>query len=414
MPSGFVEIANIAGADWRVELVLAVTVVAGLLVASRPVARRLASSFGLALAVGVAAASATDPTALVLAVTALLLLLGGPAAVGAPGLVLAVLGLVLACEASTLAQLLTGLVLTIVGAMGARPDEDDVRTLACVGFATVAFAGALWSALGGATAWAEALAGLATRPLLPPLAVPLVGGLLLLGLLIALLPFGRGMAADSPLAVWLTIAPIVALAVIPWRILAAGTEAVPTALLPVMVTGGAVLAVGSFAAALTDQDLAQRLRRAAPGQLGMVWLGGGLLGPSATVPTVIGGVMVYAAAHASAVLLLPEARAGRRGRLLVSVLLMTMAGTPLLAGWPARAELLGGLLSEESYVTVSVAVVATILGFVVYWQPVVALWRRPASEAPTPVPVAGRVAAWSLGLGVIGLGVWTLAAGAVQ
>ncbi|MBD3221678.1 hypothetical protein GF314_10590 [bacterium] len=440
------------------EMVLAITVVVGLLVGpARPRAARLVATAGLAITLGLvlAGGDGRDPlglgphltsdaatisarlTLLVLGLVTVMALAPGRGA-RAPLVVLSALGLIVVSAAASLVGLLLGLVLALLAAIRLGQQEvgpqrvgEPVASLrlTVAGFGIVAVAGILWCGLGGSMAWSEVRDGLAARPVLPPIAVPLILGLLLLGLLLGLLAPARVAPARGPVAAWLVVGPVAALAVLPHHLLLPMPPVPTLASVPqVMLVLGALLAIGSLTAALArggalvdppdGQTLARRLQTAAPGQLGLVWLGMAVLVPDDALRAATTGALVLAMAHLAAVSLATAAGRGLGDRLALTLLLLILAGVPPLTGWRPRFGLVDGLLAGEAYLACGLAVVATLLGFVVYLQPLIGLWRRPAaafapSSGATVLPLAGRLAIWVvllllLGLGLRGLVAWPM------
>jgi hypothetical protein len=427
---------------WRGQLVLVAVVLVGLLLGpARPRTARLVAIAGLALAAGVAWTSRTaasimpmgshlvvDPLAqtvgAVLSIVALAVAITVPRTKGWTTIPLALmlLGLLVMTQAASTVALLIGLLLAALGAIGIRqahdgPPADRLRP-AVTGFAIAAFAATLWSGLGGDVDLAAAREAIAARPALPPVAVPLVLGLLLIGVAGTLLTLARGVAPIGSMAAWLVVGPVAAIMILTHRLLVplpvAGTlAAVPTTLLLL----GSLLTLGSLLAAATCQDLVQRLQLAVPAQLGIGWL-------ALAVPTsgpaglaAIDGIVLFVPTHVAAVLMARHAQRGTAVRLALTVLLLQLAAIPPLALWRARYGLIDGLLAQEAITACVAVALATLLGLVVYLRPLIPLWRphtsddetATAAEAATDIArpsgqATGLVIAWALWLFVLWLG----------
>lgn len=422
---------------WRAELMLVVTTALGLLVsAQRPRARWLLTLVGLAVATGLAAppwpAGPVAPLGphlvvdgltvvcrLVILLLALVSLASWPASRGAaaPSLTVSALGLLVMVEAATMPALLLGVVLAGLGAVQVRSVAGGsvlaAHGLVSQGFAIAAFAGVLWCGLGGSVELAAARDGLAARPALPDGTVPLVLGLLLLGLALSCLAPLRadGSRHAGRLGAWFATAPLIALAAAPHRLLMP-MPLVPTltpAPLVLMVLGG-VLAIGSFVAALGQHDPHRRLLTAAPGLLGLAWLGYARVVPDDAVRAGTTGLLAAALALAAALLLLGRAHRSWPARTGVTVALLGLAAVPPLVAWRPRFALIEALLAGDALVACGLVSLATLLGVMVFLQPAVTLWLGDPVEADTGQDnPAGAVLAWLLLLGVIawGLGSWS-------
>lgn len=421
---------------WRSELMLALVVALGLLVpGGRPQIRWTLTLGGLALAVGLALPpwpigpvaplgphllvdGLTVASRLVVLLLALAAVASWPASRGAPApsLALSALGLLLMIEAVTMPALLLGCVLAGLGAVqvrqGAGLPVAAVHALVGQGFAIAAFAGVLWCGLGGSVDLAAARDGIAARPTLPAGAVPLVLGLLLLGLVLSCLAPLRG--ADERgaerLGAWFATAPLVALAAVPYRLL------MPLPLVPtltgapvVMMVLGGVLAIAALVAALGQDDPRRRLLNAAPGLLGLAWLGYANVVPDDAVSAAVTGLLAAVLALAAGLLLLPRVRRAWPWRLGVTVALLGLASVPPLVAWRPRFALIEALLVSDALLACGLVSVATLLGLMVYLQPAVELWRAgPDQDDATHDNPAGTVLAWLLLLIVVvwGLGWW--------
>jgi NADH:ubiquinone oxidoreductase subunit 2 (subunit N) len=435
-----IAVTPLALGPWRVELALAATVVATLIVrrlGSRAVL--LVGSAGLALAAGLAlsAPSAGDAVAvgghlladgatrvarLVLTLTALATVLALPArrSEAMPAIALATLGHLFCTAAIGLGGLLLGLVLAAAGSLLARRAVDDpgvaAHRLASVGFALAAFAGAFWCGLGGDLTFAEIRETIAARPSLPPLAVPLVLVLLLTGVLLALLAPARPRRAASalatsptPLGFWLVSAPLVPLVFVPQRLLLPLPQVAPLAPAnDVLVALGAILVLASFGIALLERGLAARLLAAAPGQLGLAWLGFALVVPDDAIRAGAGGVLLVVPLQVATGLLV--ATRSRPAAVAVTLALAGLATVPPLLGWRLRYVTIEALLAGDALLTCGLVTLATLLGYVVYLRPVVHLWRDhdPEGSRATGRPTTpGVIAGWLL-LGL--LFIWAHAA----
>lgn len=420
---------------WRSELMLALAVALGLLVpGGRPQVRWALTLGGLALAVGLALPpwpagpvaplgphllvdGLTVASRLVVLLLALASVAGWPASRGAsaPSLALSALGLLLMIEAVSMPALLLGCVLVGVGAVQVRQacgfPVAAAHALVGQGFAIAAFAGVLWCGLGGSVDLAAAREGLAARPSLPGGAVPLVLGLLLLGLALSCLAPLRGAGErDDRLGVWFATAPLVALATVPYRLLMP-MPLVPTltgAPVAMMVLGG-VLAIAALVAALGQHDPRRRLLTAAPGLLGLAWLGYANVVPDDAVTAAVTGLLAAVLALAAALLLLPRVNRSWTWRLGVTVALLGLASVPPLVSWRPRFALIEALLVSDALLACGLVSLATLLGLMVFLQPAAELWRagRDEPEAVHDNP-AGTVLAWVLLLIVVawGLGWW--------
>lgn len=427
--NSLIAVTPLALGPWRVELVLAATV-AATLIAGRRGSRSalLVGSAGLALAAGLAltapaavdavatgdhllADGATHVARLVLTLTALASLLALPARQSAatPPVVLATLGHLICTAAIGLGGLLLGLALAAVGSLLARRAVDDpgagAHRLASVGFALAAFAGAFWSGLGGDLTFAEVRETIAARPSLPPLAVPLVLVLLLIGVLLALLGPARPRGAarvlpvsPTPLGVWLVSAPLVPLVFVPQRLLLPLPQVAPLAPAnDVLVVLGAILVLASFSMALLERDLAARLVAAAPGQLGLAWLAFALVVPDDAIRAAAGGVVLLVPLQVATGLLV--ATRSRPADVAVTLALAGLAAVPPLLGWRLRYATIEALLAGDALLTCGLVTLATLLGYVVYLRPAVRLWRVrdvQVSRAPSRPTIAGAVAGWLL------------------
>lgn len=421
---------------WRSELMLALVVALGLLVpGGRPGVRWSLTLGGLAVAVGLALPpwpvgpvaplgphllvdGLTVASRLVVLLLALASVATWPASRGAPApsLALSALGLLLMIEAVTMPALLLGCVLAGLGAVQVRQASGfpvvAAHALVGQGFAIAAFAGVLWCGLGGSVDLAAAREGLAGRPTLPAGTVSLVLGLLLLGLVLSCLAPLRGAAergADRYDA-WFATAPLVALAAVPYRVL------MPMPLAPtltgapvVMMVLGGVLAIAALVAALGQDDPRRRLLTAAPGLLGLAWLGFASVVPDDAVNAAVTGLLASVLALAAGLALLPRVGLAWPWRLGVTVALLGLASVPPLVVWRPRFALIEALLVSDALLACGLVSLATLLGMLAFLQPAAGLWRagREVPEAAHDNP-AGAVLAWLLLLTVVawGLGWW--------
>ncbi len=419
-------------AVWRSELALAVTTALGLLVgANRPRARWLVALAGLAVTVGLAMppwpAGTVSPLGphlqvdgvtvtarLLLAGLALLTLASWPAARGAaaPYLTLWACGLLLMVESASMTALLLGCVLAGLGAVSLRHGLGDhvasIRSLVGLGFAVAAMAGVLWCGLGGSTDLAAARDGLAARPSLPALALPLILGLLLLGLSLSVLAPLRmdGSRQVMRWAPWCVSGPLVALAIVPQRMLVPMPQAplLEPAPLVVLALGG-LLTIGGFAAALGRLDPARRLLDAAPALLGLAWLGFALVVPDDAWRAALVGLLLAAMTMAAALILLAGPPPGTLRRLGLTVALLGLAPVPPLVAWRPRFATIEALLAGDALVACGLASLGTLLGFVVFLRPVASLWRgAPSVPTADDVNPAGRVLAWVVLVGAVAWG----------
>ncbi|MEZ4386246.1 MAG: hypothetical protein R3D98_01460 [Candidatus Krumholzibacteriia bacterium] len=410
--------------SWRAELVVAVAALLALLVdQERPRTRWLVCLAGLAVALGLAlppwpadAMRALGPhllidplsvaARLVVLLLALVTVAHWPAGRGsaAPFLLVAVLGLLVMVEAATLTALLLGCALAGLGAVLVRRSLGDrvaaVQGLVTLGFALAAFGGVFWCGLGGSVDLAAARGGLAARPLLPALAVPLVLGLLVLGLALACLaPLRRdGSRLQALWGPWFAGAPLLALVAVPSRLLLPMPQVPTLAAVPaVWLALGGLLAVGGFTAALGQTDPRQRLLAAAPGQLGLGWLGFAVIVPDDAPRAATAGLLLAVVAQAAALMLWARAAPGVARRAGLTVALLGLAAVPPLVVWRPRFAMLESLLADDQLVACGLVSLATLLGFVVYLQPLIALWRgvETVADGPDTNP-AGQVLAWLL------------------
>jgi hypothetical protein len=176
-----------------------------------------------------------------------------------------------------------------------------------------------------------------------------------------------------------------------------------------MVLGG-VLAIGAFVAALGQHDPHRRLLIAAPGLLGLAWLGFARVVPDDAVRAGTTGLLASALALAAALLLLGRAHRSWPARTGVTVALLGLAAVPPLVAWRPRFALIEALLAGDALLACGLVSLATLLGMMVFLQPAVTLWpgdpREPDTGQDNP---AGAVLAWLLLLGVIawGVGSWS-------
>ena len=95
--------------------------------------------------------------------------------------------------------------------------------------------------------------------------------------------------------------------------------------------------------------------------------------------------------------------------MILTGLLISLAALPPLVGWRPRLDLFGALLVGDRYPALGLAVVGTLMGYLVYLRPLVELWREDMGDADVEVgsPVmptllaAGLLAVllgWGLGL----------------
>jgi len=447
-PGQTLDVPVVTFAAWRPELVLAATLVLGLLAGAR--ARRhvqFAVVAGLVVAAVLAAIDqdgggpagrpshplgahfvVDGPAALArLALTALAALVAGVLPRGqhrsATMLVAATLGLVWLTEATTAAAVLLAVGTAVVGGSmsawfaasgGQRRAVRRWHLTAALGFAVLAYGLALWSGLAGTLEFGEAAANLAARPSLPPLALPLVLSCLGVGLVLSLLGEpGRFQDGDlevvpAALTGWLTVAPLVGLVVLVHRLVPATDSAAP-AVSDFMGALAAVLVIGGFLAAAVQSRLQRRLAWAAAGQVGLALLGHAAASSGGGLAISMRCVLTFAPAQLGAVLL-SGAIAGpghvglRRGALpvLLAGFLVSLAAVPPLAGWRPRFELLQALVAGDRYLLGGVAAAGTLFGCVVYLRPLVGLWRGhaeppPLDEAAPAAPAgAGSLAVTSL------------------
>ena len=429
-------------AVWRPELVLAATVLVGL-VGWRS---RLVVLAGLAVAVGLAAttmpAEAVAPlgphfvvdgeAALVrlviiaMALVVQLVLRPRDETAGAT-LALATLGCVWLAEATTLAGLLVAVVTVIIGAgvtalfavsPAGRPAVAQWLGTAGLGFGVLAFAGTLWCGVTGTLDLAVGPAALALRPSLPPNTLPVLLALLGVGLALALLGEpgrfhrGEGRLLAPVLTGWITVAPALALVVMLGRVLREVIAAPPVAVVPGLVVGLAgVLVIGGFVVALAQPRLERRLAWGAVGQVGLALLGF-MVSPDRSLPVLM--LLVFAPAQLGAMLLagsLAPVSSGGRWRdlqlVILTGLLISLAALPPLAGWRPRLELFGSLLAGERYPALAVVAVGTLMGCLVYLRPLVELWREDTgdAEAGEGSPLVPALVAVGLLVGLLGWGV---------
>ena len=346
---------------------------------------------------------------------------------------LSALGVILLASAVTVGGLLLSVAATVLGGslaawfsapVPARPAVRRWHGTATVGFA-LTFAGAvLWSGLSGTLHLDRALADLAVRPSLPPLALPTVLAILGVGLALALLGepgrFRNDRAAvPAPLTAWLTFAPPLGLVALLGRLLQRPPEAPTLAVLPELFAAFAgVLIVAGFAAALVQRDLGRRLAWAAAGQVGLALLGFATLVPDAGARAALSQLVVFAPAQLGALLLVRELSAHERraprwtpAAVLLSVFLVSLAALPPLAGWRPRFELLGALMGGDLPVVGGLAAVGTWLGCAVYLLPLGRLWREGEGDAAagetgswmgvvTAVVLLAVVVAWGVGVAI--------------
>jgi NADH:ubiquinone oxidoreductase subunit 2 (subunit N) len=423
---------------WRAELVLAVTVLAGLALAraGRHPARLVVLA-GLALATGLAVVSMpadairslgphllVDPPAAVLRAVvtslALLVALCLPArdARLPASLALGTLGCVLIAQAVTLGSLLASLAMILVGngLAAAHATDADGRpavarwlAAASLGWALVAFGGTLWCGLTGSLDLVAGPAVLADRPALPGTALPLLLSLVGVGLGLAVLGEpGRFRRDEQPvippvLTGWLTLVPLAGLVPMLQRVLAGVTPIPARPLLPVpdvVVLLAGLLTVVGFLAALSHGRLERRLSWAASGLAGLALLS--LAGTSPdTRHLALGLVLAAAPAHVAALALVDPAvgPTWRRPRLLLLVgLLVALAALPPLAGWRPRLDLLAFFLETDQYRALGLATAGTLLGALAYLPPAVAGWRDAGTGERT---VDGATSGWALLLSAV-------------
>lgn len=395
---------------WRVEFVLAATIVVGLVIGRwTPRFSWVVTVVGLAVASGLAlipwSITPIEPLGahfildglaasvrLVLCVGALvtaLVLPGRRARLAAPLVALSALGLSLLAQAMTVGGLLLALAAVAVGGVlaarrtgGGRDAVFRWHVQLAVGFAIVVFAAVLWSGLGGSLVFRDALAGVAGRPGLPLPTIPLVLGLLLVGLLLATCGepgrYATGEDAGVPLALtaWLTAAPMPALVVLVRHLLTPVPAAATLAPISGVVTAIAgVLTVGGFAAALASGRFERRLVWASHGLLGLSLLGFAVLVPDDAVRAGTALALVAAVAHLAVMLLAPRIHPMRARAIILTGLLLSLAAVPPLAGWRPRFTVIESLLAGDAMVACGLAGLGTLLGFVVYLVPLVPIWR---------------------------------------
>ena len=434
-------------AVWRPELVLAVTVLLGLV----GLRSRLVVLAGLAVAAGLAVttmpAEAVAPLGphfvvdgeaalarLVVIAMALVVQLGLRPRDDAAGgtLALATLGCVWLAEATTLAGLLVAVVAVITGACltarfavspADRPAVAQWLGTAGLGFGVLAFAGTLWCGVTGSLDLAAGPAALALRPSLPPTTLPVLLNLVGVGLTLALLGEpgrfhrGEGRLLAPVLTGWITVAPALALVVMLGRVVGEVSTAPLLAAVPGLVVGLAgVLVIGGFVAALAQPRLERRLAWGAVGQIGMALLGFVVLADR-SLPLLL--LLVVAPAQLGAMLLLGSLAPGKSGGrwrdpqlVILTGLLISLAALPPLAGWRPRLDLFGALLAGDRYPAPALAVVGTLMGCLVYLRPLVELWREDMGDTDVEVgsPVVSTLVAAGLlamllgwGFGLVGL-----------
>ncbi len=241
--------------------------------------------------------------------------------------------------------------------------------------------------------------GLAARPSLPPVAVPLTLGLILGGLLLALL--GPAWKSDPrrslPLTAWLVAAPLLPIVAATRHLLLpmpASPDLQGVPLVPLVL--GGVLMLGSFCSALVPRDLVDRLLAAVPGHVGLTWLALAVLVPDDAVRAGTTALMIVVLSTVAVLVLLPSRRS-LPGRLAITLLLLQLAAVPPMVSWRPRFAQLEALLSGDELVACLLLSVGILLGYVVYLRPLPDLWRgggAGAEESQLEVSSAGRVAAW--------------------
>lgn len=446
-------VPTVAAAGWRAEIVLAATVLLGLIASVRPgpwprllVAAGLAASTWLALAawldLGAGPALAlrplgdhfvVDPPAalarvVILATTLLVMLnLSRPDHRGSVVLALSALGLIWLSEAATAGGLLLAVAAAVSGASLAawcyaapagRPAVRRWHLTATLGFGLLACGAALSSGLSGSLELVGLLDRVALRPYLPAGSLAAFLGCGGVGLALSLLGEPGRFAAAGPagdhrevlapaLSAWLTAVPPVALAALLTRFFQTSTDAPPAALAAGWLTWAAgILLLGGFLAALVQPTLERRLVWAATGQVGLALTGFLVAGSaSGTAPgsAPLQLLLVFAPAQLGALLIVRSVASlttAERRRHLVSYvfasLLVGLAALPPLAGWRPRFALLQVLLSADHYPGAALVLVGTLLGCWVYLRPLVDLWRLDGDRAPTG-DAAGPALSWSTG-----------------
>lgn len=344
---------------------------------------------------------------------------------GAVMLVVAALGLILLAEAATLGGLLLAVAVFIIGAglaawfHAAAAGRAAVRRwhlTSTVGFSLLAFGAVLWSGLAGALDIALSLVNLASWPFQPPLALPVILGMLGVGLALVLLGEPGRFAPDSgaaqydddpgpqgqqerhsailpllPFALtgWLTAVPALAFAALLQRMLQGVPPVEPLGILPDLVTSSAVvLLLGGYLAAVTRRSLERRLAWAATGQVGLALLGFSALAGSAAQTAVLPVLLVFAAAQLGAMILAGAGGASRCVRpacrpapILMATMLLALAALPPMAGWRPRLVLMQELVAAGQHLGAGLVIAGTLLGCFVYLRPLVDLWRMDPAAA---------------------------------
>jgi len=437
---------------WYPELVLVATVMLGLIgtLTSRVNARWLVLA-GLAVASGLAvislsgdgglpigphfAVAATTPLIrLVMILGTFLVLLAWPTRIqrAAPFLTLGTLGVVLLAQAMTVGGMLLAVATTVLGgglmAMAASGSHQLTRQwlrVAVIGYAILAFGLVFWSGLTGTMSFAGGLALLTVNPSLPALAVPATLAVMLVGLSLALLGepgrliVDHGEVLPVPATAWLTTMPPLGLVMAVQNLLIrtdTGQPILEPVLKTVILVGG-VLVLGGFMAALAQTRTVRRLAWAASGQVGLALLA--VSTEIVTWPMATLVMLAFVPAQLGAVLLAgPTSRRGESGprwmpALMLTGLLLSLAGVPPLAGWRPRFGLLDSLLAADLTLVSGLVALGVLLGMVVYLTPAVTIWRT-AEDAPEEdggghgpaLSVAGLLLLLSLawGAGLVNLG----------
>ncbi len=272
---------------------------------------------------------------------------------------LAALGVIWLSEAATVGALLLAVAVYIVAAglgawFAAAPvDRGAVRRwylTGTLGFALLAFGAVLWSGLAGTPDLAVSAREIARWPYLPPLALSALVACAGAGLAMALLGepgrfaevsraagdrAARGLRLRDhdrrvlapAMTGWLTAVPPLGLCALLERSL---RDLPPTRPLSdaaeMLVWAAGLLLIGGFLAALTRRDLERRLAWAAVGQVGLAMLGfavvagGGAGGVGGVGGVALSSLLVFAAAQIGALLLADLVTrldaAGRRRQLL--------------------------------------------------------------------------------------------------
>jgi NADH:ubiquinone oxidoreductase subunit 2 (subunit N) len=340
-------------------------------------------------------------------------------------LAVAALGAIWLSGATTVGSLLLATATVVIGGSLAAwclttgSDSQAVRRwhqTATFGFVLLAAGAVLLAGLTGSLHLAETSQRLALRPYLPPVALPLLLGLVGVGLVLALLGEPGRFAGTVPPALtgWLTTAPLLGLVALLLRVLEQ-----PAGPLSTWAVG--ILIVGGFLAATVQPRLERRLAWAATGQAGLALMIV-VSEPGAGHDAAVQHLLVFVPAQFGALLLCREAPTTgprhRAGLIVLVALLLILAALPPLSGWRARVAMLQILLAGDHHLAAGLVLLGTLLGIVVYIRPIVDFWRRdpqqsrPSSgtEATATTPWPALLTAVAL-LGVLlarGLGQWPL------